>query len=52
MTKVDVLNKHSMILVFHMGPVVSGRGLSDIDRLLVRFTKSFVKNWEVLARQK
>ena len=32
-----------MILAFRMGPVASGRGLRDIDRLFSRFAKSRVQ---------
>ena len=36
-----------MFSAVRMGPAVSA-----IDRVLISFAKSFVKRWEVLARQK
>ena len=39
-----------MISAFRMGPVASGRGLCDVDRVLFGVTKS--ENWEALARRK
>ena len=41
-----------MFSAFRMGSAVSGRGLCDIDRVLISFAKSFAKRWEVLARRK
>jgi len=41
-----------MISAFRMGSAASGRGLCDIDRVLFKVTKSRVKKWEVLLRQK
>ena len=40
-----------MFSVSRMGPTVSGSGLWDIDRILLRVSKSRPKNWEVLARR-
>ena len=41
-----------MFSVSGMGPAESGRVLFDIDRVVLRISKSRVKKWEVLARRK
>ena len=39
-----------MFPAFHMGPAGNGRGLCDIDRALLRVTKSHVsESWEELG---
>ena len=35
-----VARRDSMFSAYHMGPVASGRGLCDIDRVSFRITKS------------
>ena len=40
---------NSRLSPFRMGPVASGRGLGDIDRVFFRVTKSRVENWKVHA---
>ena len=35
--------RDSMFSAFRLGPMLSGRGLCDIDRILFRVTKSRVK---------
>ena len=44
--------RDSMYSAYRIGPAASGRGLCDIDTVLLRVTKSRIKKLEVLAWRK